>query len=338
MPTVNRGIIDRKQQGEFVNSFIRQLKFKREDFRTIGSFGGFTSLIDLGNFAVSLNNDGVGTKVLIAEEAQRWDTMGIDCIAMNVNDAITVGAEPIAMVDYISLNEANSEIARQIGTGFNVGAQISNITIVGGETAIVPDIVKATDISGTVFGIVQKSQIVNGENIKPGDLIFSLQSSGLHSNGFTTVRHILSENSVGLNDVFPGDSKKTVDVLLEPTRMYVREILDILNIVNIHGMANITGGGFKNLPRMKDMHYVIEDPVDPPNVFNQLMNMGELSYEKMYETFNMGTGYVVVIDPESRLDFINTLKSRVSIKEIGHVEAGTGISIPKFSVELAEYY
>jgi phosphoribosylformylglycinamidine cyclo-ligase len=338
MPTVKSGIIDRKQQGEFVSSFIRQLKFKREDFRTIGSIGGFTALIDLGNFAVSFNNDGVGTKVLIAEEAGRWDTMGIDCIAMNVNDAITVGAEPIAMVDYIALNEANSEIARQIGTGFNVGAQISNITIVGGETSIVPDLVKGIDISGTVFGIVQKAQIVNGENIKPGDLIFSLQSSGLHSNGFTTVRHILKENSIGLEEQFPGDNKKTVDVLLEPTRIYVREILDILDIVNIHGMANITGGGFKNLPRMKDMHYVIEDPVDPPNVFNQLMNLGDLSYDRMYETFNMGTGYVVIIDPESRLDFINTLKSRVSIKEIGHVEAGTGISIPKFSVELAEYY
>nr|MDA8144155.1 AIR synthase-related protein [Thermoplasmatales archaeon] len=147
-----------------------------------------------------------------------------------------------------------------------------------------------------------------------------------------------AENNIGLNDIFPGDTKKTVDVLLEPTRMYVREILDILNIVNIHGMANITGGGFKNLPRMKDMHYVIEDPVDPPNVFNQLMSLGDLKYDQMYETFNMGTGFVVVIDPESRLDFINTLKSRVSIKEIGHVEAGSGISIPKFSVELSDYY
>jgi len=338
MPVVNNGIINRKAQGEFVNSFIRQLKFKREDFKTIGGFGGFTSLIDLGNFAVSINNDGVGTKVMIAEEANRWDTMGIDCIAMNVNDAITVGAEPIAMVDYIALRESSAEMARQLGTGFNVGAQISNITIVGGETAIIPDLIRSTDISGTVFGIVQKSQIVNGENIRPGDLIFSLQSSGLHSNGFTTVRHILAENKIGLNDTFPGDTKKTVDVLLEPTRIYVREILDILNLVNIHGMANITGGGFKNLPRMKDMHYVIEEPVEPPNVFNQLMSLGGLSYDQMYETFNMGTGFVVVIDPESKLDFLNILKSRVSIKEIGHVEAGSGISIPKFSVELSDYY
>ena len=121
--------------GDFVSSFIRQLKFKREDFRTIGSFGGFTSLVDLGNFAVSLNNDGVGTKTMIAEEGNRYDTLGIDCIAMNVNDAITAGAEPIAMVDYIALRDPNPEIARQLGTGFNVGAQMSNITIVGGEPA-----------------------------------------------------------------------------------------------------------------------------------------------------------------------------------------------------------
>lgn len=330
--------VDRKMVGEFVSSFIRQLKFKREDFRTIGSFGGFTSLIDLGNFAVSLNNDGVGTKTMIAEEAGRYDTLGIDCIAMNVNDAITSGAEPIAMVDYIALREPDPDIARQLGTGFNVGAQMSNITIVGGETAVVPDMVNHTEISGTSLGIVQKSQIINGENIRDGDLIFALQSSGLHSNGFTTVRDIIKSSGLGLDEPFPGEKKKTVDVLLEPTRIYVREVLDIMNIVNIKGMANITGGGIKNLTRMKDMKYVLSDPIEPQNVFKQLADLGKLTLSQMYEIFNMGMGYVVVIDPESRIDFISSLRSRIQFREIGHVEDGSGISLPSMEVEYSGYY
>ncbi|MHB8561782.1 MAG: AIR synthase-related protein, partial [Thermoplasmataceae archaeon] len=187
----------------------------------------------------------------------------------------------------------------------------------------------------TTLGIVQKSQIVNGEKIREGDVIFALQSSGLHSNGFTTVRSIVKENEIALDAKFPGDSKKAVDILLEPTRIYVREILDILNIVNIKGMANITGGGIKNISRMKDMKYIIDDPFEPQNVFKQLMTMGELDYMQMYETFNMGIGYVVVIDEESRIDFINTLRNRVQFREIGHVENGSGILIPKYETELS---
>jgi len=331
-------IVNRKMQGDFVTNLIRQLKFKREDFKVIGSFGGFSGLIDLGNLAVAMNTDGVGTKTIIAEEAGKYDTLGIDCIAMNVNDALTVGAEPIAFVDYINLRDIDVEIAKELGTGFNFGAQLANLTIVGGETSIVPDLVNHIDISGTSLSIVQKSQIINGEKIKEGDLIFALQSSGLHSNGFTTVRKIIKDNEIELSSVFPGESKKTVDVLLEPTRIYVREILDIMNIVNIVGMANITGGGLKNISRMKDMKYVITDPMEPQNVFKQLMDMGGLSLEKMYEIFNMGMGYVVVIDPESKLDFVNTLKGRVNLKEIGHVENGSGIEIPSLGLKYSGYY
>ncbi len=338
MENPQEGMVDRKGIGEFVNTLIRQFKFKREDFRTIGPMGGFTSLIDLGNIAIAMNTDGVGTKVLIAEEVSKWESVGIDCIAMNVNDTITVGAEPIAMVDYISIKKANLEVARQIGIGLNVGAQISNISIVGGETAMLPDLIKGTDVSGTVLGIVHKNQIVTGESIKDGDLIFGLQSSGLHSNGFTTVRKIIKDNEIDLMGQFPGESKKAYDVLLEPTRIYVREILDLMSIINIKGMANITGGGLKNLVRMKDMRYVIDDPIEPQNVFTKLMEMGSLDYNKMYEIFNMGIGFAIVIDPEEKRDFMSTIKNRLPFKEIGHIENGTGITIPKLGVELAGYY
>ncbi len=338
MTDQNKFIPDRKVQGDFVSTLIRQFKFKREDFRTIGSIGGFTSLIDLGNFAVAFNTDNVGTKSIIAEEAGRYDTIGIDCIAMNVNDTITSGAEPISMVDYIELNQVDNEVARQLGVGLNVGAQMANITIVGGETSIVPDLVKHIDLAGTVFGIVQKPQIINGENIHDGDLMFSLGSSGIHSNGFTTVRRILRENEIALDSKFPGESKTAADLLLEPTRIYVREILDIMDLVDIKGMANITGGGIRNVTRLKDMKYIIENPVDPQNVFKKLLDLGNIDNQQAYETFNMGMGFILIVDPESKKDLMNKLRNKVSIKEIGHVENGTGIGIPPLDVYYNGYF
>lgn len=334
----NKPIPERTGQGEFVKSLVRQFKYKREDFKVIGSFGGFTSLIDMGTFALSFNTDNVGTKIMVAEAAKKYDTIGIDCIAMIVNDAITSGAEPIAMVDYIQLRESDPEIARQIGNGFNVGAQMSNITIVGGETAIVPDLVNHIDIAGSVVGIAQSNQIVSGENISDGDLIFGFQSSGVHSNGFTTIRKVLEKNGIDYDQEFPGDSKKVSEVLLEPTRIYVREILDILDLVNIKGMANITGGGIRNMVRMKDMAYVLDNPIKPQNVFNRIQELGNIGVEEMYETFNMGMGFAVVIDADSKRDFVNTLRGRVPIKEVGHVENGSGITIPNLDVTFHDYY
>ncbi len=330
--------VDRKSQGEFVSTMLRQLKYKRTDFKTIGSFGAFTSLIDLGTFAISFNTDNVGTKSMIAEASGKYDTIGIDCVAMSANDAITSGSEPIAMVDYIQLRQPDNEIARQLGTGLNVGAQLANVTLVGGETSIVPELVNHMELAGAALGIVQKSQIINGEKIEAGDLMFGLGSSGIHSNGFTTVRHILKESDLGMDDIFPGDNKKVSEVLLEPTRIYTREILDMMNIVNIKGLANITGGGIRNISRVKDMHFVIDDPLEPQNVFKQIMDLGGLDYPTMYETFNMGMGFVVITDEDSKRDLMSSLKGKVPVKEIGTVERGTGIDIPEYSVNFQGYY
>ncbi len=335
---MERKIIDRKSQGEFVSIFLRQIKFSRNDFKTLNPLGGFTSLIDLGNFAVSFNNDGVGTKAIIAEETGRYENLGVDCVAMNVNDAITAGAEPIAMLDYLALKDTDTEIAKQLGTGFNVAAQIANISIVGGETAIVPDMVNHIDISATVMGIIQKDQIITGEHISDGDSIFAMKSSGIHSNGYTTVRDIIKNSGLKYDETFPGDNKTVADVLLEPTRIYVHEIMDLLSIIKVKGMANITGGGIKNITRMKDMKYIIDNPFEPQNVFKELMTLGNLSYSEMFEIFNMGMGYIVVIDPEDKRDFLNITKNRVDVREIGHVENGSGISIPEYSVEMHGYY
>ncbi len=338
MERETKSIANRRMQGDFVSSLVRQLKFKREDFRTIGNLGLFTSLIDLGNFAIAFNTDNVGTKSIIAEMANKYDTIGIDCVAMNVNDTITSGAEPIAMVDYIELRDVDPEVARQLGVGLNVGAQMANLTIVGGETSIVPELVNHLDMAGTVFGIVQKNQIISGENISDGDLIFALGSSGLHSNGFTTVRKIIKENEISMDATFPGESKKVMEVLLEPTRIYVREVLDILDVVEVKGMANITGGGVRNITRLKDVKYVIDNPIEPQNVFTKLLEMGNIPYSEAYETFNMGMGFALIVDPESKRDLVNRLRNKVNIKEVGHVENGTGIEITPYEVSYTGYY
>ncbi|MCL4328326.1 MAG: phosphoribosylformylglycinamidine cyclo-ligase [Candidatus Thermoplasmatota archaeon] len=331
-------VYNRRVVGDFVSSLLRQLKFKREDFRTIGSFGGFTSLIDLGNFAIAFNTDNVGTKSIIAEEMGRYDTIGIDCIAMNVNDTITSGAEPIAMVDYVELKSVDSEVGRQLGIGLNVGSQMANITLVGGETSIVPDLVNHVDLAGAVFGIVQKSQIITGESIRDGDLIFALGSSGVHSNGFTPIRKIMADEGLTVHDRFSGEQKTIGDLLLEPTKIYVREVLEAMTIVNVKGMANITGGGIKNVSRLKDMHFVFDSPMDPQNVFTQIQNLGNLSDQEMYETFNMGMGFVMIIDPDGKRDLLSLLKNKVHIKEVGHVENGTGTVIPKLETTFTGYY
>ena len=154
----------------------------------------------------------------------------------------------------------------------------------------------------------------------------------------TTVRQIIKNNNINYDEKFPGDNKTVADVLLEPTRIYVREVLDAMSLVPIKGMANITGGGVKNISRMKDMKYVINNAFDPDNVFLRLMDLGNLSFNEMFEIFNMGMGYIVIIDPESKTDFLNTVRNRVPVKEIGHVENGSGIVIPEYSVEMHGYY
>ena len=252
---------------------------------------------------IAFGTDGVGTKMVVAERMDRFDTIGIDCIAMNVNDLVCVGAEPIALVDFILCRTANPEICGAIGQGLRRGAELSGIEIPGGEIAQVGDVVNGLELAGSAIGLVGLDAIVDGAAIRPGDAVIGLPSSGLHSNGYTLARKVL--DGLPLDQDPEGRLGRPLgEVLLEPTEIYVETILELLAVpdVAVNGLAHITGDGLNNLLRLgSDVGYAIEDPLPVPPIFDLIADRGEVGDEEMHEVFNMGCGFCVIV-PESDLD------------------------------------
>lgn len=291
--------VDIERETSAISALAQMLTYKRRGMGApLTDVGHYAGLIDFGEYALALTTDGVGTKVLIANEMKRWNTIGIDCIAMNVNDLLAMGIEPLAFVDYIAIQEPDEEIMRQIGEGLAKGAEISRISIVGGETATLPDIIKGFDLAGTCLGVVEKNRIITGENIKKGDAVIGLPSSGVHSNGYSLVRRIVKDSGFSYFDPFPYNRETTIgDELLIPTRIYM-EILDAAREFEIHGLAHITGSGLLKLHRITEHGFNFSEPLEPQPVFRFLQEEGEVNEVEMYRTFNMGMGFVIVL-PES---------------------------------------
>lgn len=254
---------------------------------------------------IAFGTDGVGTKMVVAEKLGRYDTIGIDCIAMNVNDLVCVGAEPIALVDFILCRTANPEICGQIGEGLRRGAELSGIEIPGGEIAQVGDVVEGIELAGSAIGLVALDAIVDGSDVGAGDAIIGLPSSGLHSNGYTLARKVLD----GLDLAHDPDERlgrPLGDVLLEPTEIYVETILELLAVpdISVNGLAHITGDGLNNLLRLGDtseIGYVIEAPLPVQPIFDLIAERGEIDDAEMHEVFNMGCGFCVIV-PEADVD------------------------------------
>jgi len=242
---------------------------------------------------IAFSTDGVGTKLVVAEELGKFDTVGIDCVAMNVNDVICVGAEPLAMLDYIAIEKADPEVCEEIGVGLARGAELAAIEIPGGELAQLGQLVRGVDVSGACFGTVALDAIVDGSAVRPGDVVLGLPSSGLHSNGYSLARSALSE--VPLDDDRLG--RPLGEVLLEPTEIYVKPVVELLRSpVEVRGLAHITSGGTKNLLRLAaEVGYAIDDPLPIPPIFDLIQEHGGVSEEEMYEVFNMGCGFCVVV-------------------------------------------
>jgi phosphoribosylformylglycinamidine cyclo-ligase len=292
------------------------LTFKRKGFGApVGDIGAYAGLIDLGEFALAMTTDGVGTKLLIADAMRKWDTVGIDCIAMNVNDLYVMGVEPLAFVDYISIEKPDDELIRQVMVGLDEGARQANVSIVGGETAALPDIIKGFDLAGTAVGYVGKNEVVTGENIVPGDVVVGLPSSGIHSNGYSLVRKVVENAGLKYTDPLPYDKSRTIGAeLLTPTRIYA-EIVPIFRKYPIKGMAHITGGGLMNLRRITEYGFEFNDPLPVPPVFSWLQKLGGIDDKEMYKTFNMGMGYVMITDRESAGAVVKMTDGRI----VGHV-------------------
>jgi phosphoribosylformylglycinamidine cyclo-ligase len=288
--------VDIDNENRAIAALAKQLTYKRKGIGApLTDVGHYAGLIDFGEYALALTTDGVGSKVLIANEMKKWDTIGIDCIAMNVNDLLAMGIEPLAFVDYIAIHEPNYEIMGQIGEGLARGARISRMTIVGGETATLPDIINGFDLAGTCLGMVKKERVITGQRIEIGDAIVGIPSSGVHSNGYSLVRRIIKDAGYSYHDPFPYNEDTTIgDELLTPTRIYM-EILDAVPDFDIHGLAHITGSGLMKLHRTTKYGFDINDPLEPQLIFRFLQEEGEVEDLEMYKTFNMGMGFVVVI-------------------------------------------
>ncbi len=253
---------------------------------------------------IALSTDGVGSKVIVAEELRRFDTVGIDCVAMNVNDVICVGAEPLALLDYIAVEEARPEMLADIARGLRAGAEQAAIEIPGGELAQLPELIRGHpspygfDLVGTCFGTVGLDAIVTGAGVRPGDGIIGLPASGVHSNGLTLARRALPD----LSERPPELGGATVgETLLEPTVIYVRAVRALIQSeeVNVRGLAHITSGGLLNLLRLEaDVGYRIDAPLEPPPVFPLIAHRSGTGAAELHEVFNMGCGFCCVVPAE----------------------------------------
>jgi len=325
--------VDILKEEKAIKGLLSSIKSQRKGIgKPLG--GHYAGMIEFGEYALVLCTDGVGSKVEIASEMKKWDTVGIDCIAMNVNDAICVGAEPLAFVDYLAIDDPKPEITKEIVKGLAKGAEQSNISIIGGETASLPEIINGFDLAGTCLAYVKKNDIVTGEKIISGDVIIGLSSSGIHSNGYTLARKVVKNANLSYMDKFPeeGYTGKTIgEVLLIPTQIYVKEIVELLKKIKVHGLAHITGGGLRNLPRLnKNVKFVLDDLFEPQPVFRFLQKYGNIEDKEMYQTFNMGMGFAIVVSDKDADEAIKILKksSDSDVKVVGRVMKGTGVEVP----------
>jgi phosphoribosylformylglycinamidine cyclo-ligase len=331
--------VSQDEKAAHIAALVSALTYRRRGLgKPLTKIGHFTGLVDFGSYALSLCTDSVGTKVLVAKEMRRWDTIGIDCVAMNVNDMICIGAEPIAFVDYVAIENYDREIARQVGVGLNRGAQMANVSIIGGEIAVVPEIVRDLDLAGTCFGVVRKSKVIDGRAIHPGDVIVGVASTGIHSNGLTLARRVLRDAALTMFDKVGGSGRPWGEELLEPTAIYVKPILRALRAAKIHGMAHITGGGLRNLARLKaNVEFRMTQPLEPPAVFGELQALGGIEDREMYQTFNMGMGFAIVCPADEARDVVRALRPDARAAVVGEVGKGRGVALPGRNLSWASY-
>jgi phosphoribosylformylglycinamidine cyclo-ligase len=303
----------------------------------IGSFGGMFNLASLNYKEPILvsGTDGVGTKLKIAFEMDKHDTIGIDAVAMCVNDVLAQGAEPLFFLDYIAQGKTIPAKVEQIVKGISYGCKMANCALIGGETAEMPGMYPngEYDIAGFTTGVVEKENLIDGTRCKVGDVLLGIESSGVHSNGFSLVRKIVSDANLDLHKVYPNLSEKTLgEVLLTPTNIYVKEVLELIKTLDVHGVAHITGGGFdENIPRILcegQGIYVKEGswPILP--IFKFLEEKGNIDHREMFNIYNMGIGMVIALPEKDVAKAIEILaKYNRHAYQIGKITDKPGVEI-----------
>jgi phosphoribosylformylglycinamidine cyclo-ligase len=311
--------------------------------------GHYASVLRIApNLGIALATDSVGSKVIVAEQAQRFSTIGIDCVAMNVNDLICVGAEPLALLDYLAVESADPGLLAELAEGLRIGASDAGVEIPGGEVCQLPEVIRGHpspygfDLVGSAFGTVALDAIVDGTACAPGDAVIGLPASGVHSNGLTLARRVLLEEGGLALDASPPElgGESVADVLLEPTVIYVRAVLELLRSdVPVHGLAHITGGGLLNLLRLSPTRpgvgFEITAPLPVLPVFSLIAELGDVPAAEMWEVFNMGCGFCAVVPAAEADHAVELLSGRhPGSALIGHVtDAGGRVSVPSVGIE-----
>ncbi len=297
----------------------------------IGGFGGLVEISKKFKEPVLVSGtDGVGTKLKLAFELNRHDTVGIDLVAMSVNDILVQGAEPLFFLDYFACGKLDVAAATEVIKGIAKGCEDSGCALIGGETAEMPGMypVGEYDLAGFAVGVVEKSKIITGEHIKSGDVVLGLASNGAHSNGYSLVRKIIERSKPDLNAKFDGD-RSLADCIMAPTRLYVKPMLSLMQAITVKGMAHITGGGItENVPRVLPANVVAD--IDSktwkmPKLFDWLREGGNVAAQEMFRTFNCGIGMVVVVaaaDADAAIKHLQSTGETVS--RIGVIRARNG--------------
>ncbi|MEH3054580.1 MAG: phosphoribosylformylglycinamidine cyclo-ligase [Patulibacter minatonensis] len=305
--------VDTDEADRAVKAIVGELSSARPDggSRVVPLPGHYASVLKVApGLGLAIATDGVGSKLVVAEQTGRIDTVGIDCVAMNVNDLVCVGAEPIAMVDYIAVEQSDPERLGLIAKGIAEGARQANIEVPGGEVAVLPELISGHpsptgfDLCGAAVGTVALDGIITGADITAGDALVGVPSSGLHSNGYTLARRAILEQGGLTFDATPEElgGATVVDALLEPTVIYVRAALELIadEGIDVHGLAHITGGGVANLLRLgSGIGYAIDTPLPVPGIFPLVQRTGNVTEREMWEVFNMGCGFVAIV-PEAQ--------------------------------------
>jgi phosphoribosylformylglycinamidine cyclo-ligase len=307
----------------------------------IKGFGHYASLIDIGEGkALALHCDGCGTKVLIAQLMNKFDTIGIDCVAMCVNDLICIGAEPTTLIDYLALEKPDETMLHEIMKGLVNAAKKISLNIVGGETAIMPDVIKGAipgrgfDLAGFCLGVIKTDSIIMGDKISPSDIIIGIESSGIHSNGLSLARKILLEKAkYSLTYEIDEIGRSLGEELLEPTKIYVPAVMDAIQNSEIHGIAHITGGAFSKLKRFEpyaNVGFHLQNMPEPQPIFKLIQDNGKITDDEMYKTLNMGIGLCIITNKTNVDQIISSCNKFGLITHIiGNVINETGVRLTK---------
>jgi phosphoribosylformylglycinamidine cyclo-ligase len=341
--TYARSGVDRTSVQRGLSALLAGVRYRPP--RTSGTVldvpGHYAGMVRIGRETIAITTDTVGTKVLLAEQTGRWEGMGEDVVAVNVNDLSAVGARPCGFVDCISLAQPRAPVLAAIGRGLDRGLRAAGCALLGGETAVVPDLVTGTDLGGTAIGFFPSGRRpVLGRGIRPGDDVIGIPSSGFHANGYTLVRRLVHQRGVKLRLRRPGEEISLEQELLAPTRIYVRPVEAIADLASVHGLAHISGGGVRNLVRLnRKVRFVLDGWPEPEGLFAWVRELGGISAEELYQTFNVGIGFVVIVAPSATSSALARLR-RVGASDarlVGRIERGKGVDVPLQKLRYVDY-